>query len=130
MTNTSWWKLALSAPAVVPDFALVARHVCDMPPWADDVALVDERARTNRDIDLLRGNWRYFPAGCRSRGGPAWDAVWKSTTGLGGPHQTSEVSSSVTSKSIRLIFGRIDCSRRVLEAQPKSTAQSVQLRAY
>ena len=73
MTNTSWWKLALSAPAVVPDFALVARHVCDMPPWADDVALVDERARTNRDIDLLRGNWRYFPAGCRSRGGPAWD---------------------------------------------------------
>ena len=73
MTNTSWWKFALSAPAVVPDFALVARHVCDMPTWADDVALVDERARTNRDIDLLRGNWRYFPAGCRSRGGPAWD---------------------------------------------------------
>ncbi|KAH8051443.1 hypothetical protein JL720_15157 [Aureococcus anophagefferens] len=73
MTNTSWWKLALSAPAVVPDLALVARHVCDMPAWADDVALVDERARTNRDIDLLRGNWRYFPAGCRSRGGPAWD---------------------------------------------------------
>ncbi|KAK7236178.1 hypothetical protein SO694_00060142 [Aureococcus anophagefferens] len=73
MTNTSWWKLALSAPAAVPDFALVARHVCDMPAWADDVALVDERARTNRDIDLLRGNWRYFPAGCRSRGGPAWD---------------------------------------------------------
>ncbi|KAH8053082.1 hypothetical protein JL722_9748 [Aureococcus anophagefferens] len=71
MTNTSWWKLALSAGRRARP--LVARHVCDMPAWADDVALVDERARTNRDIDLLRGNWRYFPAGCRSRGGPAWD---------------------------------------------------------
>ena len=45
--------------------------------------------------------------------------VWKSTTGLGGPHQTSELSISIKSKSIRLIFGRIDCSRRVLEARPK-----------
>ena len=40
----------------------------------------------------------------------AFLAVWKSTTGLGGPNQTSELSFSVTSKSIRLIFGRIDCS--------------------
>ena len=47
-------------------------------------------------------------------------AVWKSTTGLGRPDQTLKFSSSVKSKSIRLIFGRIDCSRRVLEAQPKS----------
>ena len=38
----------------------------------------------------------------------------------GGPHQTSELSTSIKSKSIRLIFGRIDCSHRVLEAQPKS----------
>ena len=37
--------------------------------------------------------------------------------------QTSELSSSVKSKSIRLIFGRIDCSRRGLEAQPKSPAR-------
>ena len=44
--------------------------------------------------------------------------------------QTSNLSSSVKSKSIRLIFGRIDCSHRVLEAQPMSTAQSVQLRAH
>ena len=44
------------------------------------------------------------------------DAVWKSTTGLGGPGQTSELSISIKSKSIRLTFGRIDCSRRVLEA--------------
>jgi hypothetical protein len=64
-------------------------------------------------------------------GGPsASDPVWKSTTGLGGPDQTSELSSSVKPKSIRLIFGRIDCSRRVLEAQPKIPAQSVRLRAH
>ena len=48
------------------------------------------------------------------------DPVWNSTTGLGGPDQTSEFSSSIKSKSIRLIFGRIDCSRRVLEAQQKA----------
>ena len=43
--------------------------------------------------------------------GPAWradprspDAVWNSTTGLGGPDQTSEFSSSIKSKSIRLIL--------------------------
>ena len=57
-------------------------------------------------------------------------AVWKSTTGLGGPHQTSELSTSIKSKSIRLIFGRIDCSHRVLEAQPRIQERSVQLRAH
>jgi len=56
--------------------------------------------------------------------------VWKSTTGLGGPHQTSELSISANSKSIRLIFGRIDCSRRVLEAKLKSLVQTVRLRAH
>ena len=45
--------------------------------------------------------------------------VWKSTTGLGGPNQTAELSISIKSKSIWLIFGRIDCSRRALEAKPK-----------
>ena len=57
-------------------------------------------------------------------------AVWKSTTGLGGPHQTSELSSSIKSKSIRLIFGRIDCSRRVLEAQPKSLRRNCRISAH
>ena len=38
--------------------------------------------------------------------------------------QTSELSISVTSKSIRLIFGRIDCSRRCLEAEPKSSRRN------
>ena len=51
-------------------------------------------------------------------------AVWKSTFGLGGPHQTSELSISVTSKSIRLIFGRIDCSRRILEARQKASRRN------
>ena len=59
-----------------------------------------------------------------------WVAVWKSTTGLGGPHQTSELSISIKSKSIRLIFGRIDCFRRVLEAQRKSLVQIVRLRPH
>jgi hypothetical protein len=58
--------------------------------------------------------------------GPAWN----STAGLGGPDQTSEFSSSIKSKSIRLIFGRIDCSRRVLEAQPKSLRQHIRIRAH
>jgi hypothetical protein len=57
-------------------------------------------------------------------------AVWIASTGLGGPHQTSELSISVNSKSIWLIFGRIDCSRRVLEAQRKSPVQTVRLRAH
>ena len=50
------------------------------------------------------------------------DAVPKSNSEPGDPDQTSELSSSATSKSIRLIFGRIDRSRRVLEARQKSTA--------
>ena len=56
--------------------------------------------------------------------------VWSSTTGLGGPDQTSEFSSSIKSKSIRLIFGRIDCSRRVLEAQPKSLRRNCRICAH
>jgi hypothetical protein len=46
----------------------------------------------------------------------SFTAVWKSTSELGRRGQTSELSISVKSTSIRLIFGRIDCSRRVLEA--------------
>ena len=54
----------------------------------------------------------------------AAEPVWKSTSELGCPDQTSELSSSVTSKSIRLIFGRIDCSRRVLEARQQSSRRN------
>ena len=56
--------------------------------------------------------------------------VPNSTTGLGGPDQTSEFSSSVKSKSIRLIFGRIDCSHRVLEARRKCSCQNIRIRAH
>ena len=56
--------------------------------------------------------------------------VWKSTTGLGGPHQTSELSISVRSKSIRLIFGRIDCPRRALEARQKISCRNGRIRAH
>ena len=49
--------------------------------------------------------------------GPGEEPVWESATGLGVP---TELQNSVTSKSIRLIFGRIDRSRRVLEARSKS----------
>ena len=45
---------------------------------------------------------------------------------FGGPRRTSELSSSVTSTSIRLVFGRIDCARRVLEARPKGLVHTVQ----
>ena len=56
--------------------------------------------------------------------------VWKSTSRLGGPHQTSELSISVKSKSIWLIFGRIDRSRRGLEAQRKSLVQIIRLSSH
>ena len=56
--------------------------------------------------------------------------VWNSTTGLGGPHQTSELSSSVKSTSIRLIFGRIDGSRRVLEARQNALRRNRRIRAH
>ena len=62
--------------------------------------------------------------------GSLYNPVWKSTSELGRRGQTTEISSSVKSKSIRLIFGRIDCSRRVLEAQRKSLVQTVRLRAH
>jgi hypothetical protein len=48
------------------------------------------------------------------------EPVWKPTAGSGGPEQTSNLSISVKSKSIRLIFGRIDSSPRVLETQSKN----------
>ena len=56
--------------------------------------------------------------------------VWKSTSELGRRGQTSELSSSVKSMSIRLIFGRIDRSRQVLEAQLKSLCQNIRMRSH
>ena len=59
-----------------------------------------------------------------------FSAVWKSTSELGRRGQTSEFSSSVKSTSIRLIFGRIDCSQRVLEVRSKSLVRTLRLRAH
>ena len=49
----------------------------------------------------------------------------KSTAGSGRADQTLKFSSSVTSTSIRLMFGRSDRSRRALEARPKSLVRTV-----
>jgi len=49
---------------------------------------------------------------------------------FGGSHQTSKLSSSVTSMSIRPIFGRIDCSRRVLETRRKSSRRNGRIRSH
>ena len=56
--------------------------------------------------------------------------AWKSNSELGSPNQTSELSSSVKSTSIRLIFGRLDGSRRGLEARSKRLVQTVRVRAH
>ena len=50
----------------------------------------------------------------------AFDAARTSTAGPGRPDQTLTCSRSATSTSIRPMLGRIDRSRRVLEAQPTS----------
>ena len=57
-------------------------------------------------------------------------AVWKSTGGMRASRETSNLSRSATSTSIRLIFGRIDRSRRVLEAPQKSSRRNGRIRAH
>ncbi|EGB09843.1 hypothetical protein AURANDRAFT_63060 [Aureococcus anophagefferens] len=74
--------------------------------------------------DLFHGGGRPQAGGYTSR------AVWKSTAGFGRPDHTLKFLSSVKSTSIRLIFGRIDCSHRVLEVQPKSLRQNIRIRAH
>ncbi|KAH8072024.1 hypothetical protein JL721_3932 [Aureococcus anophagefferens] len=46
-TNTSWWRLALAAPAISPDFALLSKHVCKREP-----------------IYMYERFWPYFPTDC------------------------------------------------------------------
>ena len=69
------------------------------------------------------------------RPGDLYKRLWRrpartSTAGSGRPDQTLTFSSSVTSTSIRLIFGRIDGSRQVLETQRTSLVQIVRLRSH
>ena len=54
-------------------------------------------------------------------------AVWNSTAGYGRPHQTSEIPSSVKSKSIRLTFGRLFPSGRDLEVWIRFVCISIQI---
>ncbi|KAK7253844.1 hypothetical protein SO694_00002768 [Aureococcus anophagefferens] len=61
MVNTSWWRYALAAPAVVPDFSVIRAHVCGMPARVDKHNLSPCQT-------LLSGNWTYFPEACRERG--------------------------------------------------------------
>ena len=49
---------------------------------------------------------------------------------VGRPDKPLKFSSSVNSKSIRLIFGRIDCSCRVLEAQQKASRRNGRIRPH
>ena len=116
-----------------------------------DALVVDVWARAADDALSLRvayekttgGAWafaccdlaRWCPAG--GAAAPAGDALG---TGLYDahrrveinhwPHQTSNLSSSVTSTSIRLIFGRIDGSPRVLEARPKLSRRNGRIRSH
>ena len=59
-----------------------------------------------------------------------YPAVWNSTAGSGGPRQTSELSSSVKSTSIRLIFGRLELLSSVLEAKPNTLRRNCRVRSH
>jgi hypothetical protein len=107
-----------------------------LPPATTSGLVGDDALATTSGLLASAAAFSYAPdAGRRSLGGAMHDwqefcTVWKSTTGLGGPHQTSELSISVKSKSFRLIFGQIDCSRRVLEAQQKALRRNGRIRAH
>ena len=64
-TDTSWWRRALAAPALVPDFEIIAKHVCGMPAL---VERPDTIHRAQPCQDLLGESWPYFPERCRGRG--------------------------------------------------------------
>ena len=49
-SNTSWWRLALAAPVISPDFTLVSKHVC-------------ERGSTFAHSEIKN----YFPSDCGER---------------------------------------------------------------
>ena len=62
--NTSWWRLALAAPAISPDFALVSKHVCErgstfvtskeLTYFPSDCRLIKIASRGMHDPDLNR----------------------------------------------------------------------------
>ena len=104
---------------VVGRVAEAPRRVAEGP---DELALapgrrhlVEVRAARRDDDEVLRRAAVVGP-------------VCKSTTGLGRRGQTSEISSSVKSKSIRLIFGRLFPSGRDLEVWISFVCISIQIR--
>jgi len=84
-------------------------------------------------LELTGNKASFLAAAKRARTHRGWisrRSARKSTAGLGRPDQTLKLSSSVNSESIRLIFGRINCSRRVLEAQWKRSCQNIRIRSH
>lgn len=63
-----------------------------------------------------------------ARGGPV--GARKPTASSGGPDHTSNLFISVTSESIRLIFGRIESSPRAREAQRKILRRNRRVRSH
>ena len=121
----------------------IAHYVVDYPPeagarlgadaffaydqWEGLVATLPRTAagvQRLKDVGLACGAaaaaGAAFPAAAA-----AFDAARTSTAGQGRPDQTSTCSRSATSTSIRPMLGRIDRSRRVLEAQPTSLVRTV-----
>ena len=126
----------------------IAHYVVDYPPeagarlgadaffaydqWEGLVATLPRTAagvQRLKDVGLACGAaaaaGAAFPAAAA-----AFDAARTSTAGQGRPDQTLTFSRSVNSTSIRLIFRRIDRSRRVLEAQPKGLRRNCRIRAH
>ena len=102
-----------------------AKRCAAVPPPKDHAGPVYQRKGSkrggswrDREATLVAGKLKLFEVAEGGGPGPHVGPVRKSTAGSGRPDQTWKFSSSVTSKSIRLIFGRIDRSQRVLEAQP------------
>jgi len=122
----------LAAPGAVDDYVVVwsrdtngtaacAALRAGLPAaWplrcVDEAALEPKLATyDDRRFDDYGGDGAY-----RDRRGP----VCKSISGLGRPDQTLKFSSSVKSKSIWLVFGRVVFSRRILEARLKSSRRN------
>ena len=105
-TNTaSYW-----ARSFVSEF----RDVCEHPP------LLSKLPKLNAASVLS----------AYSRAKNRFVAARKSTTGTPCPAKTSNLSISIKSKSIRLIFGRIDCSRRVLYGHQNELHRNRRIRAH
>ena len=70
---TWWWRAALAAPTIVPDFEVIKTHVCHMeaacePPCVWDRHHGDKYLWTTLIVD----EWPYFPSECvRSAGNEA-----------------------------------------------------------